>query len=101
MVVNADKINERITVENWNIKVVSSAEFLSLQIDDNLSFNLRIFDKCKLAARKLNVIITLENCTNPRKFYFMSPMNGNWSETHYFGLHTLLTNSTPVSKRTI
>ena len=55
MVVNPDKFqatilhkrkrdytDERITVDNQQIKVVSSMKLISLQLDDKLNFNLHI-----------------------------------------------------------
>ena len=35
----SDHTNERIVVDNQNIKVVSSVELLGIQIDDKFNFN--------------------------------------------------------------
>ena len=65
MVVNQDKFqaiildkresnhtNERITVDNQQIKVVSSVKPLGLQLEDKLNFNLHITNNCKSAANQ-------------------------------------------------
>ena len=79
MVVNSDKFqvitldkrkkdhtNERITVDNQQIKVVSPAKLLGLglQIDDKLNFNVYISNICKSAASQLNVFIRFEKFMN-------------------------------------
>ena len=38
----SDHKNQRIVVENQNIKVLSSVELLGIRIDDKLNFNLHI-----------------------------------------------------------
>ena len=49
-----DHTNQRIVVDNQNIKVVSSVELLGIHIDDKLSFNLHISNICSSAANQLN-----------------------------------------------
>ena len=53
----SDHTNERITVDNQQIKVVSSVKLLRLQLDDKLYFNLHIWNICKSVANKLNALI--------------------------------------------
>ena len=73
MIVNPDKIqailidkrkgdhtNQRIVVDNQNIKVVSSVELLGIQIDDKLNFNLHISNICRSTANQLNALIRLK-----------------------------------------
>ena len=61
-----DHTNERITVDNQQIKVVSPAKLLGLglQIDDKLNFNVYISNICKSAASQLNVFIRFEKFMN-------------------------------------
>ena len=56
----SDDKNQRIVVDNQNIKVVSSAELLGIQIDDKLNFNLHISSVCRSAANQLNALIKLK-----------------------------------------
>ena len=48
----SDHTNERFSVDNQQIKVVSSVKLLGLQLDDKLNFNLRISNICKSAANQ-------------------------------------------------
>ena len=77
MVVNPDKFqaiilnkrkrdytDESITVDNQQIKVVSSVKLLGLQLDDKLNFNLHISNICKSAANQLNALIRLKRFMN-------------------------------------
>ena len=45
----SDNTNQRIAVDNQNIKVASSVELLGIQIDDKLNFNLHINNICSSA----------------------------------------------------
>ena len=45
------------TVDNQQIKAVSSVKPLGLQLDDKLNFNLHISNICKPAANQLNALI--------------------------------------------
>ena len=56
--------NERITVDNKQIKVVSSVKLLGLQLDDKLNFNLHISNICKSAGNQLNALIRLKKFMN-------------------------------------
>ena len=49
-----DHTDERITVNNQQIKVVPSVKLLGLQLDEKLHFNLHINNICKSAANQLN-----------------------------------------------
>ena len=44
--------NKRITVDNQQIKVVSSVKLLGIQLVDKLNFNLDITNNCKSAANQ-------------------------------------------------
>ena len=55
-----DHTDERITVDNQQIKVVSSVKLLALQLDDKLNFNLHISSICKSAANQQNALIDLK-----------------------------------------
>ena len=55
----SDHTNQRIVVDNQNIKVLSSVELLGIQIDDKLNFILHISNICRSAANQLNVLIRL------------------------------------------
>ena len=58
-----DHIDERITVDNRQIKVVSSVKRLGLQLDDKLNSNLHISNICKSRANQLNASIRIiSNC---------------------------------------
>ena len=74
MIVNADKFqvilidkrmqdhtNEAVQIEEKRIKAVPSVKLLSIQIDDNLSFNLHISKNCNFAVNQLNAMIRLRN----------------------------------------
>ena len=56
----SDHTNQRIVVENQNIKVVSSAELLGIQIDDKLNFILQISNMCWSATNQLNALVRLK-----------------------------------------
>ena len=70
MIVNPNKFQaivlnkKRSDLANTNfnkvIKTVSSVEFLGIQIDDKLNFNLHISKICKSAANQLNASIRLK-----------------------------------------
>ena len=65
MIVDPDKLqvttqNQRIVVDNQNIKVVSSADFLGIQINNKLNFNVHISNICRSAANQLNALIRLK-----------------------------------------
>ena len=58
-----DHIDERITVDNRQIKVVSSVKRLGLQLDDKLNSNLHISNICKSGANQLNATVRIiSNC---------------------------------------
>ena len=59
-----DHTDERITVDNQQIKVVSSVTLLPLQLDDKLNFNLLISNKCKSAAKQINALIRFKTFAN-------------------------------------
>ena len=46
----SDHTNQRIVVDNQNVKVVSSVEVLGIEIDDKLNFNLHFSSICRSAA---------------------------------------------------
>ena len=56
----SDHTNQRIVVDNQNIKVVSSVELLEIRVDDELSFNLHISNICRSAANHLNALFRLK-----------------------------------------
>ena len=56
----SDHTNQRIVVDNQNIKVVSSVELLGIQIDDKLNFNLHISNICRSAENQLYAIIRIK-----------------------------------------
>ena len=49
--------DELVTVDNQQVKIVSSVKLLSLQLDDKLNFNLYISNIFKSAAKQLNALI--------------------------------------------
>ena len=55
-----DLTNTNFQVDNQVIKSVLSVEFLGIQIDDKLNFNLHIDKICKSAANQLNALIRLK-----------------------------------------
>ena len=57
-------VDERITVDNQDIKVVSSVKHLGLQLDDRLNFNLHISNIWKSATNQLNTLIRLKMFMN-------------------------------------
>ena len=56
----SDHTNQRIVVENQNIKVVSSAQLLGIQIDDKLNFILQISNMCWSATNQWNALVRLK-----------------------------------------
>ena len=76
-----DHTDEHITVDNQQIKVVSSVKLLGQQLDDKLNFNLHISNICKSAANQLNALIRLKKFMNfeEKKIlinsYFMANFN--------------------------
>ena len=77
----SDHTNQRIAVDNQNIKVVSSVELLKIQIDDKLNFNLHISNICRSAANQLNALIRLKRFLGIKEkrilvnSYFMANFN--------------------------
>ena len=74
MIVNADKFqvllidkrkqdhtNEVALIKEQSIKAVPSVELLGIEIDDKLSFNLRITKICNSATNQLNAMTRLRN----------------------------------------
>ena len=59
-----DHTDEHITVNNQQIKVVSSVNLVGLQLGDKLNFNLHISNICKSAANQLNALIRLKKFMN-------------------------------------
>ena len=55
-----DHTDERITVDNQQIRVVSSVKLLGLQLDDKLNFNLHISNISKSTANQLNALTRLK-----------------------------------------
>ena len=76
-----DHTDEHITVDNQQIKVVSSVKLLGLQLDDKLNFNLHISHICKSATNQLNALIRLKKFMNFEEknilinSYFMANFN--------------------------
>ena len=76
-----DHTDEHITVDNQQIKVVSSVKLLGLQLDDKLNFNLHISHICKSATNQLNALIRLKKFMNFEETnilinsYFMANFN--------------------------
>ena len=76
-----DHTNQRIVVDNQNLKVVSSVELLGIQNDDKLNFNLHISNICRSAANRLNALIRLKRFLGFKKkrilinSYFMANFN--------------------------
>ena len=74
MIVNPDKfqailldkrnsdlhLNENITIDKENIKVVSNVKMLGVHIDSKLNFNLHIDIICKSASNQLNALVRLK-----------------------------------------
>ena len=74
MIVNPDKfqailldrrnsdlhLNENITIDKENIKVVSNVKMLGVHIDSKLSFNLHTDIICKSASNQLNALVRLK-----------------------------------------
>ena len=56
----SDLTNTNFQVDNQMIKSVSSLEFLAIEIDDKLNFNLHISKICKFAANQLHALIRLK-----------------------------------------
>ena len=60
----SDLTNERINVDNEQVKVASSVNLLGLQIDNKLNFNLHISNIYGSAANHLNTLMRLKNSIN-------------------------------------
>ena len=60
----SDHTDELITVDNQQIKVVSSMKLLVSQLDGKLNFNPHISKICKSAANQLNALIRTKNFMN-------------------------------------
>ena len=53
-------LNENITIDKENIKVVSNVKMLVVHIDSKRSFNLPIDIICKSASNELNALVRLK-----------------------------------------
>ena len=60
----SDHTDEYITVDNQQIKVVSSVKLLGLQLDYKLNFNLHISNICKSAVDQLYALIRFKKFMN-------------------------------------
>ena len=81
MIVNPDKfqailldkrnfdlyLNENITIDKENIKVVSYLKMLGVHIDSKLNFNVHIDIICKSASNQLNALVRLKRYSGPEK----------------------------------
>ena len=56
----SDHTNQCIVANNQNIKVLSSAELLRIQIDDKLNFNLYISNICRSTSNQSIALIRLK-----------------------------------------
>ena len=92
-----DHTDEHITVDNQQIKVVSSVKLLGLQLDDRVDFNLHISHICKSAANQLNALIRLKKFMNfeEKKILINSYFMGNFS---YCPLVWMLSNASSLKK---
>ena len=59
-----DHTDERITVDNQQIKLVPSVKLLDLQLDEKLDFNLHISIISKSAVKQQNALIRLKKFMN-------------------------------------
>ena len=55
-----DHTNEKVVIDNKQIKTVPSVELLGIQLDDKLNFSPHISNICKSAANQLNALIRLQ-----------------------------------------
>ena len=92
-----DHTDEHITVDNQQIKVVSSVKLLGLQLDDKLNFNLHISNICKSAANQLNALIRLKKFMNfeEKKILINSYFMANFN---YCPLVWMLSNASSLKK---
>ena len=92
-----DHTDEHITVDNQQIKVVSSVKLLGLQLDDRVDFNLHINHICKSAANQLNALIRLKKFMNfeEKKILINSYFMANFS---YCPLVWMLSNASSLKK---
>ena len=92
-----DHTDECITVDNQQIKVVSSVKLLGLQLDDKLNFNLHISNSSKSAANQLNALMRLKNIMKfeERKIWLNSYFMANFN---YCPLVWMLPNASSLKK---
>ena len=92
-----DHTDEHITVDNQQIKVVSSVKLLGLQLDDKLNFNLHISHICKSATNQLNALIRLKKFMNfeEKKILINSYVMANFN---YCLLIWMLSNASSLKK---
>ena len=92
-----DHTDEHITVDNQQVKVVSSMKLLGLQLDDTLNFNLHISNICKSAANQLNALIKLKKFMNfeEKKILINSYFMANFN---YCPLVWMLSNASSLKK---
>ena len=95
-----DHTDEHITVDNQQIKVVSSVKLLGLQLDDKLNFNLHISNICKSASNQLNALIGLKKFMNfeEKKILISSYFMANFN---YCPLVWMLSNASSLKKSKI
>ena len=56
-----DHTNQKVVIDNKQIKTVSSVELVGIQLDDKLNFSPNFSNICKSAANQLNALIRLQN----------------------------------------
>ena len=64
-------LNENITIDKENIKVVSNVEMLDVHTDGKLYFNLHIDIICKLASDQLNAHVWLKRYLRHQKKFVL------------------------------
>ena len=64
-------LNENITIDKENIKVVSNVKMLCLHIDSKLNFNLHVDITCKSASNQLNGLALLKRYLGPEERFVL------------------------------
>ena len=111
MIVNPDKfqailldkrnsdlhLNENITIDKENIKVVSNVKMLGVHIDSKLNFNLHIDIICKSASNQLNALVRLKRYLDHEE-RFVLVNSFIYSNFNYFPLVWMFSSKRSLNK---
>ena len=90
-------LNENITIDKENIKVVSNVKMLGVHTDSKLNFNLHIDIICKSASSQLNALVRLKRYLGHEQ-RFVLVKSFNYSNFNYCSLVWMILSKRSLNK---